>query len=215
MAIQAEDLDPRNPDVLQALAEIYYQLNDAGALEDLLAAAGRSRARVGQPYTIARDHVQLLDGSPDADTLSAPSLLSRTIFIDSVEKTPVQTLDGVPQFQVRTVLMRKDPNMPDFDQKKLQLFVIFYQQMPDGTLTPDLRPHKSAFDDVFLFWNKNPKEAFTVNYDMPITGTPGPGRQADGQILRLRHRRLLRQDAAGRAFRTRRSHHAPAAAGCD
>ena len=174
VAIQAEDLDPRNPDVLQALAEIYYQLNDAVRSKIYWQRLVDLGPDVGQPYTIARDHVQLLEGSPDADTLSAPSLLSRTVFIDSVEKTPVQTINGVPQFQVRTVLMRKNPNMPDFEQKKLQLFVIFYQQMPDGTLTPDLRPHKSAFDDVFLFWNKNPKEAFTVTYDMPITGTPGP-----------------------------------------
>lgn len=172
--IQAEDIDPRNPDVLQALATIYKQLNDSVRSKIYWQRLFDLGPAVGQPYAIARDQIQLLEGWPDADPLSNPSLLGRTIFINSVEKTPVQTINGTPQFQVRTVLMRKDPNMPDFQQKKLQLFVIFYQQMPDGTLTPDLRPHKSSFDDVFLFWNKNPKEPFTVDYTMPIADTPGP-----------------------------------------
>ena len=172
--IEAEDLDPRNPDVLQALAETYYLLNDGVRSKIYWQRLVDLGPDVGRAYTVARDHILLLNSSPDADTLEAPSLLGRAVFIDSVEKTPVQTLNGAPQFQVRTVLMRKDPNMRDFEQKKLQLFVIFYQQMPDGTLAPDLRPHKSAFDDLFLFWNKNPKEAFTVNYTMPIADTPGP-----------------------------------------
>jgi hypothetical protein len=177
--IEAEDIDPRNPDVLQALAKIYNELNDPVRSKIYWQRLFDLGPAVGQPYAIARDQIQHLNSSADASTLEAPSLLGRAIYIDGVEKTPVQTINGVPQFQVRTVLMRKDPNMPDFDQKKLQLFVIFYQQMSDGTLAPDLRPHKSSFDDVFLFWNKNPKEAFTVDYTLPIADTPGP----DGKLM--------------------------------
>lgn len=172
--IQAEDIDPRNPDVLQAQAEVYYLLGDAVRSKIYWQRLLDLGPAVGPPYTLARDHVLLLNSSPDADALSAPSQLGRTVFIDSVDKTPVTTVNGTPQFQVRTYLMRKNPDMKDFGQKKLQLFVIFYQQMPDGTLMPDLRPHKSAFDDLFLFWNKKPKESFTVTYDMPNTDTPGP-----------------------------------------
>jgi hypothetical protein len=51
--------------------------------------------------------------------------------------------------------------------------------MSDGTLAPDLRPHKSSFDHVFLFWNGTPKEAFTVDYTLPIADTPGP----DGKLM--------------------------------
>jgi hypothetical protein len=174
LLIKAEDIDPRNPDVLQGLGDVYYQLDDKVRSKIYWQRLVDLGPAVGAAYTHALDHILLLNSSPDADTLSAPSLLGRAVFIDGVDKTPVETLDGGPQFQVRTSLMRKDPNARDFDQKKLQLFVIFYQQMPDGTLTPDLRPHKSAFDDLFLFCNKKPKESFTVSYTMPNTDTPGP-----------------------------------------
>jgi hypothetical protein len=181
LLIQAEDVDPRNPDVLQAMAEVYYLLNDAVRSKIYWQRLVDLGPAVGRPYTQARDHVLLLESSPDADTLESPSLLPRTVFIDSVEKTPVETIDGTPQFQVRTSLMRKDPNMPNFDQKKLQPFVIFYQQLPDGTLTPDLRPHKGAFDDTFLFWNKKPKEPFTVDYTMPITDSTATDGKPQGK----------------------------------
>jgi hypothetical protein len=173
LLLKAEDIDPRNPDVLQGLGEIYYLIDDKVRSKIYWQRLVDLGPAIGAPYALARDKV-LLNSSPDADTLSEPSPLGRVVFIDGVDKTPVQTLNGGPQFQVRTSLMRKDPNMADFDQKKLQLFVIFYQQMPDGTLAPDLRPHKSAFDDLFLFWNKKPKESFTVSYTMPDTDTPGP-----------------------------------------
>jgi hypothetical protein len=52
--------------------------------------------------------------------------------------------------------------------------VIFYQQMPDGRLVPDLRQHKGSFDDTFLFWHNKPKEAFGVDYLMPTPGQPDP-----------------------------------------
>jgi len=77
--------------------------------------------------------------------------------------------------------MRKDPNMADFDQKKLQPYVIFYQQMPDGSLAPDLGQRKGSFDDTFLFWGGKATEAFSVDYVMPVPGTPGPNNTTQGE----------------------------------
>jgi hypothetical protein len=179
--IKAEDLDPRNPEVLQALAENYYMLSDSVTSKIYWQRLVDLGPAVGRAYTLARDHVLLLDSTPDGDPLEAPSVLGRTVFIESVDKTPVETLNGVPQFHVRTVLMRKDPRMADFDQKNLQPYVIFYQQMPDGTLTPDLREHKGSFDDTFLFWNRKAKEPFTVDYAMPVAGATGPGQAPMGE----------------------------------
>jgi hypothetical protein len=179
--IRAEDLDARNPEVLQALAESYYMLNDSVNSKIYWQRLVDLGPAVGRVYTLARDHVLLLNSTPEADALEAPSVLGRTVFIDSVEKTPVETLNGVPQFHVRTVLMRKDPHMDNFDQKKLQPYVIFYQQMPNGSLAPDLREHKGAFDDTFLFWNKKLKEAFSVDYAMPMIGTMSPGQAPTGE----------------------------------
>ena len=180
--IKAEDLDPRNPEMLQALAENYYMLNDSVSskiywqrLVDLGPALGRA-------YTLAHDHVLLLNSTPDGDPLETSSVLGRIIFIDGVEKTPVATLNGVPQFHVRTVLMRKVPKMADFDQKKLQPYVIFYQQMRErhaDARSP--RAQGGAFDDTFLFWNKKYREPFNVDYAMPVAGTTGPGQVPMGE----------------------------------
>jgi hypothetical protein len=174
LLIKAEDLDARDPATLHALAQTYYDLNDwvhSNIYWQRLVDLGPA---VGDDYSRARDHVLLLNSSPEADPMSASSVLGRTVYIASVEKTPIETLNGVPQFHVRTVLMRRDPRMASFDQKKLQPYVIFYQQMPDGTLAPDLREHKGAFDDTFLFWNKKLREPFSVDYAMPLEGTTGP-----------------------------------------
>jgi len=179
--IKAEDLDARNPQVLEALAETYYMLNDSVKSKIYWQRLVDLGPAVGRDYTLARDHVLLLDSTPDADPLEATSVLGRTVYIANVEKTPVETLNGVPQFHVQTVLMRKDPHMENFDQKKLQPYVIFYQQMPDGTLAPDLRDHKGAFEDTFLFWNHKLKEPFTVDYTLPLAGATGPNQAAGGE----------------------------------
>jgi len=178
---QAEDLDPRNPDVLQGMAEVYYLLDDAPRSKIYWQRLVDLGPAVGRAYSLARDHVLLLNSTPAADALEAPSILGRTVYVAAVEKTPVETQAAGPQFHLRTVLMRKDATMPDFDQKKLQPYVIFYQLMPDGTLAPDLRPHKSGFDDMFLFWNKKTQEAFTVEYNLPVSGTTGPDGKPMGE----------------------------------
>jgi hypothetical protein len=178
---QAEDLDPRNPALLQGMAEVYYLLDDAPRSKIYWQRLVDLGPAVGGAYSLALDHIRLLTANSSADAIQAASVLDRTVYIASVEKTPVRTESGVPQFHLRTVLMRKDPTMPDFDQKKLQPYVIFYQQMPDGTLVPDLRPHKSGFDNMFLFWNKQTKEPFTVDYSLPVTGTFGPDGKPMGE----------------------------------
>jgi len=147
----------------------------------------RARRFTGSGWSIsARRSVapirsRAINSTPAADALEAPSILGRTVYVAAVEKTPVETQAAGPQFHLRTVLMRKDATMPDFDQKKLQPYVIFYQLMPDGTLAPDLRPHKSGFDDMFLFWNKKTQEAFTVEYNLPVSGTTGPDGKPMGE----------------------------------
>jgi hypothetical protein len=78
------------------------------------------------------------------------------------------------------VLRRKSDKGP-FDQKKLQPFVIFYQQMPDGQLVPDLDQHKGAFEDTFLFWQNKASEPFMVDYLMPTPGATGPNGSTIGK----------------------------------
>jgi hypothetical protein len=161
--VRAEDIDPRNPTTLKNLAETCSLMNDsvrAKAYWQRLVDLGPG---VGTVYAVAKDHVLLLDSGHDASTLKQPSILDRVVYVDSVEKTPVETRNGDAQFHVRAVLMRKDPNMANFDQKKLQPYVIFYQQMPDGTLVPDLGQRKGAFDDTFLFWSGKTSEPFGVD----------------------------------------------------
>jgi hypothetical protein len=179
--VRAEDIDPRNPTTLKNLAETYNLTNDYVRAEGYWQRLVDLGPGVGTVYAAARDHVLLLDSGHDANPLKEASTLPRLIYIGSVEKTPVGTQDGVAQFNVRTVLMRKDPNMQGFDQKKLQPYVIFYQQMADGSLTPDLGQRKGAFDDTFLFWGGKTNEAFGVDYIMPIPGTPGPNGATQGE----------------------------------
>jgi tetratricopeptide (TPR) repeat protein len=178
--IKAEDIDPRNPDTLKKLAETYYLLNDPVRAKIYWQRLVDIGPAVGTIYAVAKDHVLLLGGH-EADPLSATSTYPRQIYIDSVEKTPVETLNAQAQFHLRTTLMRKDPQMWLFDQKKLQPYVIFYQQMPDGSLTPDLGQHKGSFDDTFLFWSGKLSEAFGVDYLMPIPGEPGPNNLPTGK----------------------------------
>jgi hypothetical protein len=183
--LQAEDIDPRNPDALKGIAEVYDLLDDPAHSRMYWQRLVDLGPAVGHAYSLASDHVQLLKPAPGADALQAPSTLSRAIYIDDVVKTPIQTGTGAPQFQLRTVLTRKDPAMPDFDQKKLQPYVIFYQKVndgsPGGTLVPDLRPHKGGFENTFLFWNKTLKEAFNVEYTLPVAGSAGPDGKPMGE----------------------------------
>ncbi len=179
--IQAEDLDPRNPYMLQGLAEIYYLIDDPVRSKIYWQRLVDLGPAVGRVYSLAQDHVVLLGSNQDADALQAPSVLGRNIYIDSVIKTPVDTQGGAPIFKLRVVLMRKDPTDTTFDQKKLQPYVIFYQNTGDpasipgpDALKPDLRPHKGGFEDIFLFKENRTKEALTVEYNLPVAGTPGP-----------------------------------------
>jgi hypothetical protein len=180
LLVQAEDIDPRDPATLESLAETYNLANDAvhakiywQRLVDL--------GPIETIYASARDHVLLLDSGNDADPLKEESGLMRVVYVDTVEKTPMETRDGAAQFHVRAVLKRKDPDMTNFDQKKLQPYVIFYQQMPDGSLVPDLGQRKGSFDDTFLFWGGKTTEAFGVDYVIPIPGTPGPDGKTQGK----------------------------------
>ena len=195
--VKAEDIDPRNPTTLKNLAETYNLMNDsvqARAYWQRLVDLGPG---VGTVYAAAKDHVLLLDSGHDADPLKEPSSLDRQIYVKTVEKTPVETRDGDAQFHVRAVLMRKDPNMPDFDQKKLQPYVIFYQQMPDGSLVPDLGQRKGAFDDTFLFWGGKTTRGFRRRLRDAGSRHARPEQHDPGRILRICHRPLLRQGPAG------------------
>jgi len=180
LLIKAEDIDPRNPTTLKNLAEAYYLANNPVLSKQYWQRLVDLGPSVGTVYALAKDHVLLL-GTKEADALKEPSVMPRFIYIDQVEKTPVETRNGQPQFHLRTVLMRKNPEMPAFDQKKLRPYVIFYQQASDGTLSPDLAQHGGAFEDTFLFWNKKPREAFGVDYVMPTPGLPGPNHTTTGE----------------------------------
>jgi tetratricopeptide (TPR) repeat protein len=181
LLVKAEDIDPRDPTTLENLAKIYNLTNNpARALEywQRLVDLGPG---VGTVYASAKDHVLLMESGHDSSPLQEASSLARQIYVDSVEKTPVETRNGDAQFHVRAALMRKDFKMPNFDQKKLQPYVIFYQQMPDGSLVPDLGQRKGSFDDTFLFWGNKLVEPFGVDYIMPIPGTPGPNNTTQGK----------------------------------
>jgi hypothetical protein len=169
----AEDIDPRYPTTLKNLAQTYYLMNDSVRAKEYWQRLVDLGPDVGTIYASAKDHVTLLDSQPDGRPLTEPSLLPRSIYIDKVEKTPIATENGQPQFHLRTVLMRKDDKTA-FDQKKLQPYVIFYQQLTDGQLVPDLGQRKGAFEDTFLFWQNRVREPFTVDYLMPTPGLPTP-----------------------------------------
>jgi hypothetical protein len=181
LLIKAEDIDPRNPTTLKNLAETYNLMNDSVRSRIYWQRLVDLGAGVGTVYASAKDHVVLLNSGHDASPLSQSSDLDRQVYVDSVEKTPVDTRDGDAKFHVRAVLMRKDPKMAGFDQKKLQPYVIFYQQMPDGSLAPDLGQRKGAFDNTFLFWGSKTAEPFGVDYVMPVPGTPGPNNSTQGE----------------------------------
>jgi hypothetical protein len=181
LLIKAEDLDPRSPTTLNNLAETYNLMNDpvlSRAYWQRIVDLGQG---VGTIYGKAKDHVLLLDSGGESNPLREPSTLPRQIYIASVEKSPVDIRQGTPQFEVRAVLKRRDANMANFDQTKLQPYVIFYQQMPDGSLVPDLGQRKGSFEDSFLFSGGKPGEPFSVNYVMPVPGAPGPNGTTQGQ----------------------------------
>jgi hypothetical protein len=168
---KAEDIDPRHPDTLKNLAETYGLMGDAAQAKIYWQRLVDLGQGVGTIYGVAQDHIVLL--GDQGNILNDQSPHPRTVYVDTVEKTPVETVNGQPQFHLRATLMRKDP-LASFDQKKLQPYVIFYQQMPNGTLVPDLGQHKGSFDDTFLFWSHKTSEPFGVDYVMPIPSAQGP-----------------------------------------
>ena len=196
--IKAEDIDPRNPNTLKSLAETYNLMNDLVRSRIYWQRLVDLGPGVGTVYAVAKDHVLLLESGHDADPLRSQSGLNRLIYVDDVEKSPVETRNGDAQFHLGVSLKRKDPKMPSFDQKKLQPYVIFYQQMPDGKLVPDLGQHKGSFEDTFLFWSGKLSEAFGVDYLMPIPGTPGPSDTTQGKyygfVIGIYYNKVL-QDA--------------------
>jgi hypothetical protein len=167
---KAEDIDPRHPDTLKNLAETYALIGDAAQAKIYWQRLVDLGQGVGTIYGVAQDHIVLLGNQ--GDILNDSSTHPRQVYVDSVEKTPVETVSGQAQFHLRATLKRKDP-LGSFDQKKLQPYVIFYQQMPNGTLVPDLGQRKGSFDDTFLFWNKKTSEPFGVDYIMPVPSTQG------------------------------------------
>jgi hypothetical protein len=178
---RAEDVDPRNPTTLKNLAETYNMLNDPVRAKVYWQRLVDLGPGVGTVYAAAKDNVLLLSNGQIASPLKTPSPLARQIYVNMVEKTPVETRNGDAQFHVRAVLKRRDAQMTNFDQKKLQPYVIFYQQMPDASLVPDLNQRKGSFDDTFLFWDGKSDEPFGVDYIMPIPGTPGPDKAPQGE----------------------------------
>ncbi len=181
LLIKAEDLDPRSPTTLNNLAETYNLMNDPVLSRVYWQRIVDLGQGVGTIYGKAKDHVLLLDSGGESNPLREQSTLPRQLYVASVEKSPVDVRQGAAQFEVRAVLKRRDPNMPNFDQTKLQPYVIFYQQMPDGTLVPDLNQRKGAFEDSFLFSGGKNGEPFTVTYIMPIPGSPGPNNTTQGE----------------------------------
>ncbi len=169
---KAEDIDPRHPDTLKNLAQTYQKMNDPAQSKIYWQRLVDLGPGVGTVYAVAVDQVVLLGGHT-SDILNDASPHPRQVYVDSVEKTPVETADGRAQFHLRATLMRKD-SIGSFDQKKLQPYVVFYQQMPNGALVPDLGQRKGSFDDTFLFWNKKTSEPFGVDYVMPIPSASSP-----------------------------------------
>lgn len=180
LLVKAEDLDPRSPITLKNMAETYNLMNDAVLARIYWQRLVDLGQGVGTIYGVAKDHVLLLDSGKESTPLREASSLPRRLYVNSVEKSPVDTRQGVAQFTLRAVLKRKDPTA-EFDQKKLQPYVIFYQQMPDGSLMPDLGQRKGSFEDTFLFADDKENEAFTVTYIMPIPGAPGPNNTKQGE----------------------------------
>jgi hypothetical protein len=179
LLIKAEDLDPRSPTTLDNLAETYNLMNDPVLSRVYWQRIVDLGQGVGTIYGKAKDHVLLLDSGGESNPLKEPSTLPRELYISSVEKTPVDVHQGAAQFQLRAVLKRS--SVPNFDQTKLQPYVIFYQQMPDGSLVPDLGQRKGAFEDSFLFSGGKASEGFSVTYVMPIPGAPGPNNTTQGE----------------------------------
>ena len=190
---QAEDLDPRNPTTLQNLAETYYLMNDSPRAKVYWQRLADLGPGVGRVYGLAQDHVMLLSTTAEAKTLAESSPFPRNIYIDAVEKTPVETASGKPYFRLRTVLVRKD-STAQFEQKRLQVYVIFYLKNSSGEFVPDLGQHKGAFEDTFLFWNKTTREPFGVDYLLPAPGEENKSGEYYGFVIGIYYDKVL-QDA--------------------
>ncbi len=181
LLVKAEDLDPRSPTTLNNLAETYNLMNDPVLSRVYWQRIVDLGQGVGTIYGKAHDHVLLLDSGGESNPLREASTLPRLLYVSSVEKSPVDVRQGAAQFELRAVLKRRDADMPNFDKDKLQPYVIFYQQMPDGTLVPDLNQRKGTFEDAFLFSGGKNSEAFSVPYVMPVPGSPGPNNTPQGE----------------------------------
>ena len=181
LLVKAEDLDPRSPTTLNNMAETYNLMNDPVLSRVYWQRIVDLGQGVGTIYGKAHDHVLLLDSGGESNPLREPSTLPRLLYVGSVEKSPVDVRQGAAQFDLKAVLKRRDANMPNFDKDKLQPYVIFYQQMPDGSLVPDLNQRKGSFEDAFLFAGDKNSESFTVTYVMPVPGTPGPNNTTQGE----------------------------------
>lgn len=188
--LKAEALDPRNPSTLKNLALTYDAMNDPVRAKIFWQRVSDLGPGVGSVYSLAQDHVALLNSSADSDPLHQPSTLPRYVYIQSVEKTPIDTQNGIPQFHLKTVLGRKDQNAP-FSQKLLRPFVIFYLKMSTGELQPDLHQGKGSFENTFLFWNKSRREAFNVDYIMPAPNADSSAGDYYGFIIGIYYDNVL------------------------
>jgi hypothetical protein len=113
---------------------------------------------IGSIYSEAKDQLQL-KGDVYSNPLRDASPWPRGIYIRQVVKTPVKVEDEDPVFHLRVDLGLKD--IPNFDQKKLRPFVIFYQSLPDGSRKVDPDQTAGTFEHAF------------VTYKMPDPGGTG------------------------------------------
>jgi len=106
LLIRAEDIDPRHPTTLKNLAETYNLTNNPVRSRMYWQRLVDLGPAVGTVYAAARDHVLLLDSGHQSDPLKEDSTLPRQIFVQAVEKSPVETRNGNAQFHVRAELRR-------------------------------------------------------------------------------------------------------------
>ena len=84
-------------------------------------------------------------------------------------------------FHVRAVLCARTRKMAGFDQKKLQPYVIFYQQCPTAASCPISASARVRSTTRSCSGATKLKEPFGVDYVMPVPGTPGPNNTTQGE----------------------------------
>ncbi|MEJ0000441.1 MAG: hypothetical protein WDO13_15545 [Verrucomicrobiota bacterium] len=94
LLVKAEDLDPRNPSTLKNLAETYNLTNDPVMSQIYWQRIVDLGEGVGTIYGVAVDHVLLADSGHESNPLKEPSSLARVVYVNAVEKSPVETRDG-------------------------------------------------------------------------------------------------------------------------